>query len=452
MRPLPVLTLAAGLAACKQPDVIFITVDTLRADHVGALSADSPAATPRMDALAADGVTYTQAWAPISVTGPSFCTLHTGLSPSSHGVTMNLFRGGSALPDEVETVAEGLAEKGYRTAAFVSGFTLRGRLNLDQGFTHYDQPAMPRRMGKRTTNRMLRWIDDHTWWTSDLFLWWHTYDPHGPLDSWGDQPAPGEWPPDPAQAEHLPKYQALWEVTDPSFYATRYVRAVEHTDGQVGRILDWLKESERYDDALIVLTADHGESFTERELWFDHGTTAAAEQLHVPLIIKYPKGAGAGSRVDALVGLQDVLPTVYDVLGLPLPEGLDGHSLRAGAGHPLLTGESSHCKREGPLSCAPVGPGGKELAARDAAFTLVRRSTEAGPAWQLYDRKADPAERSPQPADAAPPSLREAVEALAADRSTRDYSGYENEDEADDPDKEEQEALKALGYVEGGEE
>src|SRR5687768_6378357 len=104
--PLRSAALALLLLGCSRPDVIFLTVDTLRVDHVGVFNPESPAKTPRMDALAADGVVYTRAYSPISVTGPAFCTLHSGLLPGSHGVTMNLFRGGAALPEKVETVAE----------------------------------------------------------------------------------------------------------------------------------------------------------------------------------------------------------------------------------------------------------------------------------------------------------------------------------------------------------
>ena len=451
---LPLLPLTASLlVACRHgdsvpiSDVVFVTVDTLRVDHVGAFAADSPALTPHIDALAADSVLYAQAYSPISVTGPAFCTLHTGLGPSSHGVTMNLFRGGATLAPEAETLAERLSAAGFGTGAFVSGFTLRDALNLDQGFDLYDQPPNnQRRPGAITLDAMLAWADE-VGTRQPRFLWWHTYDPHGPLDPWGDRPEQGAWPSVPADRAHLPRYQRLYGITSPGFYAHRYARAVEHTDTQVGRVVAWLKQHDRYDDALIVFTADHGESFTERSLWFDHGTTAHEEQLHVPLLIKYPQGWGAGTRVEGLVGLADIAPTVLHLQSGDRPTGLDGHSLRdpAFTGHAVLTGESSHCKGAPVLRCAPRGPGGKSFSARSAAHTLIQRRLSGGVERALYDRDRDRAEAIPLRADDAPPALVHAIDTIATDRATRDYRGYDQPSRTDE-DQQEQEALEALGY------
>lgn len=446
MRPLlGALALALG-AACRSPDVVFLTVDTLRVDHVGAFSGDSPAATPHIDALAADSVRYGQAYSPISVTGPAFCSLHTGLDPSGHGVTMNLFRGGARLGPEVQTLAEALAADGYQTGAFVSGFTLRPELGLDQGFAVYSPPEGNRRPGSETLDVLLGWAEQNSAW-KPRFLWWHTYDPHGPLDPWGARPKPGAWPRDTADRAHIPKYQRLYGVTAPGFYAERYARAVEHTDDQVGRALAWLKEQGRYDDALIVLTADHGETFTERPLWFDHGTSAHEEQLHVPLLIKYPDGWGAGTQVDDLVGLEDVMPTVLAAVGLPAPDGLAGRDLRAAPAPAVRTGESSHCKGNAVLRCAPKGPAGKQLAARDDRYTLVLTPTADGPERALFDRETDPGERVPLDPAPADPALAQALDALAADRAARDYSAYDRPAQTEE-ERAEQEALEALGYQE----
>lgn len=444
--------LAAALllsAACNRPDVVFLTVDTLRVDHVGAFSPDSPALTPHMDALAADGVAYTQAYSPISVTGPAFCTVHTGMLPGTHGVTMNVFRGGSTLKPGVKTLAERLEDKGYRRGAFVSAFTLRHKLGLVQGFERYDQPKGNRREGRKTVDRMLSWVEEEAGWLRPRFLWWHTYDPHGPLTPWGEDPTPGQWRQDDAELAHLPKYQRIGKVTEPGFYATRYARAVEHTDDQIGRIVAWLKEEGRYDNALIVLTADHGETFTERELWFDHGTTAHEEQLHVPLIVKYPRGRGAGTRVDALVGLHDLVPTVGEVVGFAVGKRVDGKSLLSDPGHAVITGESSHCKDEPVLTCAPKGPRGKMVAARDAAWTLVETPTDDGRVRVRFDREQDQAERVPLQPDGAPPALVAAVDAMGEDRRTREYPGTEEPSgELSAEDAKEDEALRALGYRE----
>ena len=210
-------------------------------------------------------------------------------------------------------------------------------------------------------------------------------------------------------------------ITDPDFYAQRYRRAVLAADAQLGAILAALHAAERFDPALIIITADHGESLTEQPLWFDHGTAPAAEQLHVPLLIKLPFQARAGERVSAPVSLVDLLPTALAVSGLIADPTLDGRSLLGPLpADRLLLGEDSHCKEHPALPCAPRGPRGKSLAARDAAFSLLRRPTAAGPVYTLFDRRADPAEL--KPLDTPPPAaLVAAVDAAAAARSAVDW-------------------------------
>lgn len=443
-------TLVAGCGWLRGPDVILLTVDTLRLDHVSAFAPDSPVQTPAMDALAADGVVYTQAWSPISVTGPAFATLMTGQEPATHGVLMNVFNGGPMVGEPVETLAERLRDEGWQTGAFISGFTLRTTLGLNQGFQRYDTPppGQKRRSSDLTARVALGWLGQRKA-SQRAFVWWHSYDPHGPLDSQeGTAPRKGDWQRDLTQLERLPEYQRLYSISDPDFYARRYAAAVSFSDAQVGRILDALKEAGRYDGALIVLTADHGESFTERELWFDHGTHASPEQLHVPLIIKYPGGEGAGSRVDTLVGLGDVAPTILDALDLPPLPQAEGRPIHQG-GRTRVLGESSHCKSEPVLTCAPKGPEGKELAVRDGTQALVRRSTAQGAAWDRYDRSSDPGERSPLAAGASDPAWQAELDQAHALRVTMAAASAPDPGAPTDP--EELQALQALGYVDPGE-
>ena len=437
-----------ALLACQtRPDVVFITIDTLRVDHVGAFTAQSPARTPHMDRLAAEGVRYSQAYSPISVTGPAFCTLHTGQLPGRHGVVMNVFRGGANLPPAAETLAERLQAAGWSTGAYLSGFTLRPSLGLDQGFDAYVAPGARRRTGGNTNDRLWGWLARQP---GPVFAWYHSYDPHGPLGVWSE---PAEHPglarggPD---LDRIPQYQRIGDITDAAFFAARYARAVEYADEQVGRILFMLEATGRYDDALIVLTADHGESFTERELWFDHGTTAHEEQLHVPLIIKYPDGWGKGTTEDALVGLQDVAPTVLAALGLPGLVVTDGMSLRSTPvlGHARLEGESSHCKNEPPLGCTPKGPGGKMFAVRTPGQTYIEEPRADGRSRRLYDRVLDRAELHPLDAE-GPTALVDVVQRMSADRAamglvdpeapTAPAQTHQSSDEL--------EALRALGYI-----
>jgi len=445
--PVPVLVLALliGCLPERGPDVVLLTVDTLRRDHVGAFSPESPAKTPAIDALARDGVVYEQAFSPISVTGPAFVSLFTGQAPGTHGVVLNTFRGGPALAEGTPTLATRLRQRRFTTAAFVSGFTLRPSLGLDPGFQVYDAPAegVNRRPGDRTTQRAIAWVEDQHRWAR-LLLWWHSYDPHGPFDVVPEAaPLDHGWERQPAQLARIAPYQRIEGISDPRFYTARYAAAVEHSDRQVDRLVQALKQAGRYDDALIILTADHGESFTERELWFDHGTHASAEQLRIPLVIKYPGGAGAGERVQELVDLVDLAPTVLATLGYEPLAKADGRPIGAGA-RTEVVGESSHCKDEPVLSCSPRGPDGKELARRDRSWTLLRLPRATGPEWVVYDRAEDSLELRALGVEQAPPGWAEALQAAFEQRVGRGLRlpSAQGEDDA------EIEALRALGYVE----
>ena len=446
------LALLAGATACRtQPDVVLITIDTLRVDHVGAFASNSPVPTPHIDRLANDGIAYTQAWSPISVTGPAFVTVHTGQRPGTHGVVMNLFRGGPSLDPRTPRLAKRLANQGHKTGAFVSGFTLRKELGLKGGFRTYEGvPLGTRRVpGAENTDRLLAWA--RRWESKEnLFFWYHSYDPHGPLGVWSDLPGPGEWRNDPAERAHYPEYQLVEHVSDPAWYRQQYALAVAETDKQVGRILAFLDETDRYEDALIIFTADHGETFDEREQWFAHGNLASAEQLHVPLIVKLPDNDRAGERVDVLVGLEDIAPTVLDVMDLEPFRKADGRSLLDHPGYDIALGESSHCKDEPVLDCAPHGVKGKEYAARSATETLIERPIDGGSITrQVYDRQADPAERTPL--ERAPArTLPKAIAPLRAARTALDIEVPSSRDDgtASEAVQAERDALKALGYIE----
>ena len=433
-------------ACTSKPDVVLLTVDTLRRDHVSAYNADSPVETPHIDSLAADGLVFTDAWSPISVTGPAFCTLMTGKEPGTHEVTVNIFRGGTSLADEHVTLAERLQAEGYQTGAFVSGFTLRPELGLTQGFETYDPPmeGVSRRKGGVTAERALAWMFKRS---GPLMLWYHTYDAHGPWNRWVDVSAAGDWERGGRSLKRIPRYQQIQQISDARFYEARYASSVAHTDEVIGRLLEGLKQDGRYDRALIVLTADHGESFEERELYFDHGTSPHAEQLAVPLIVKLPGGDRAGERIDTLVGLRDVAPTVLELLGLSALDDIDGGSL-FGPGATQLMGESSHCKLNKALSCRPRGVRGKLVSLRDATHTLVRSPRKDGATWRLYDRRADPGETSPllQP---APADARAAVQAVfdAREQVTIDLPELGADGGEGVEEDEETRALRELGYL-----
>lgn len=391
------LPLLAGCHLFETPSsaVIILTIDTLRVDHVSAFSPDSPAKTIHLDALAKDGIAYTQTYSPISVTGPAFVSLMTGMPLIDHNVTMNVFRGGTSLSDDEDTLAERFAESDYRTGAFVSGFTLRPSLGLDQGFDVYSSPTGKdrRRWGNQTASEAISWLKEND---DTAFLWYHSYDAHGPWDRWGTTCSTIASTDEERQMlERIPQYQRIDSCIDEAEYAARYAKAVEFADKNVGRIIRALKKQGRYENALIIVTADHGESFTERELWFDHGTTAHEEQLHVPLIIKYPQNTKAGTIDDRLVSLLDIAPTILSVAELPPLPKAAGVSLTSSTDpiHTQIYGESSHCKKSPLLSCEPIGPKGKVFALRTTDTTIVQN----GEQMSQYNRIHDTSELQPLP-------------------------------------------------------
>ncbi len=430
------LTLGAGCA--PRPDVVLIGVDALRADHVGCLEGREPSITPHIDALCADSVRFEQAFSPINVTGPAFATVMTGLEPGEHGVVMNLQWRGNVLAPERETMAERLQERGYRTAAFVSSLVLRPELGLDQGFAVYDGPRDGFRRTEETVDRAAAWLKATK---GPLFLFLHTFEPHGP---WGDFELPTggpDWARGGPELERIATYQHVDGISDPAFYRQRYGSAVRYADAEIGRLLSSLKASGRYADALIVLLADHGESFDEREIWFEHSSEPSVEQLRVPLLVKLPGGKRAGEARDALVGLRDVLPLVMDQAGVGGPTVLDTDF----EGHPWLIGESSHCQALGVQRCAPYGIEGKVFSYRSAGETILRRNTATSVLWERYDRTVDPTERKPSrvtPPEAVKASLdAAALERVAPDRAVERLQL--NEEAAFD---DVWEALEALGY------
>lgn len=338
-------------------NVLLITIDTLRRDRVGAYS-DRKDLTPTLDSLAHDGIRYRHAYSHVPMTLPAHTSILTGLLPRKHGVHTNT---GYRLGDDVPTMATELKGRGYRTGAFVGSFVLDARFGLARGFDEYDD-RLPHREGasfhfseRRAADVVARagdWIlgapaTNHQPW----FAWVHLYDPHAPYD------APEEF-----RAGRSP-----------------YDAEVAYADAMLGRLLERLRGARQLDRTLIVMTADHGESLGEHGET-THGLFAYDATVAVPLIVSCPSVIGRGI-VDRTVAHVDIMPTVMDLVGAPLPAGLDGRSLT------------------GPLAAdRPV-----YIEALDAALTRdwapLRGVVEADwkyidlPEPELYDLSSDPLEQ-----------------------------------------------------------
>jgi arylsulfatase A-like enzyme/Flp pilus assembly protein TadD len=356
----------------RRPNVLLVTFDTTRADHLGAYGY-ARAQTPVVDRLAAEGVVFENAYSSIPLTAPSHSTILTGKIPPAHGVRDN---GLFVLGAEQQTLAEILKAQGYRTGAAIGGFPLVARYGLNQGFDFYDDRLTPtfdsplaggapkrnefafeERRAARVNEAVFEWLAGAKR-GEPFFLWVHYYDPHQPHDP----PAPY----DQLFADHL------------------YDGDIAYTDESLGTLLDRLRRDGLYDDTLVVLTSDHGEGLGEHEE-LSHSYLLYESTLHVPLVLRGP-GVAANRRVAGRVRLADVAPTVLDALGIPVPADMQGRSLK-----PLLSGgaggrvERTHYAET--LSPRLSQNWGELRALYEGSWKYIH-----GPKPELFDLAADPKE------------------------------------------------------------
>ena len=353
----------AAAAPPAPPNVLIITVDTLRSDYLGCYGGQK-IATPNMDALAAGGVRFRTAVCQAPLTLPSHCSMFTGMYPLSTGVRDNL---GYALTPDQLTLAEILRKQGYHTAAFVSAYVLHSKWGIAQGFELYDDffkrgsertssEWAVERKGDATAQAAQRWLENST--GAPFFCWVHLFDPHDPYDA--PEPFKSRYRDDPYGAE------------------------VAYTDQTIGRLLDSLKRSGKYKSTLIVLTGDHGESLGEHQEP-NHGLFLYDSTLLVPLIFKLPGEPGTSRTVDGPIQLVDVAPTVLQAVGMPRPPHMQGHGRWSAI---LGRAESTAATPAYSETYYPNEFGWSELRCwRTGDFKFV-----LGPEPELYDLKSDPGE------------------------------------------------------------
>ncbi len=311
-RPLALL-LTASLLPCAStafaapvaaPNVVVITIDTLRADHVGCYGYKQ-IRTPNIDALAADGARFERAYTAVPVTLPSHTVMFTGTYPMLSG--MHDFAA-NKLNSTQPTLASVLKEHGYATAAVIGSAVLASRFGLNRGFDfyydHFDFNRLQEsnleemeRPGNLVTDVTLDWLSKN--YSKKFFLWMHLYDPHYPYH-----------PPAPYAAEYKDR---------------PYDGEIAFADAQVGRLIRFLKSKGLYGNTLIVLSGDHGESLGEHGEK-THGFFIYNSTLHVPFLIHAP-GAASPRVVPDLVSLADLMPTVLQALKVNIPSQVQGRSL-----------------------------------------------------------------------------------------------------------------------------
>ena len=369
--PSPAAVVVPLLAACgggdpaRPTNLLVVTVDTLRADHLGAYGYERPT-SPAIDALADESVVFDEAWATTSWTLPSLASAMTSLYPSAHGAVSD----GTKLRDEFTTLAERFGEAGFHTGGITSHIFLSRRFGLHQGFADYDEElvfAYQERKkshlaisSPRLTEKAEAWLEARAaeGTARPWFLWLHYFDPHN-------------------------KYRAHDGVSE-AFGTEQpidlYDGEIAFTDAHVGRVLAKLDELGFADDTAVVFMADHGEEFGDHGGIF-HRRSLYQEVLRVPWMMRVP--GVAPRRVGEPVSLVDLAPTVYELFDLAPPPGLLGRSLV-----PLLRGESLD-----PRQLVAELDDSKYVfdAIRDGRWKFVVDPRNYS--YELYDLERDPAEQ-----------------------------------------------------------
>jgi len=349
-----------------RPDILIVTFDTLRADHCS-LYGYQRKTTPNLDRLAADGVAFDRAYAPMATTAPSHATLMTSLYPLNCGVIRN----GFVLAQKYETLARRLKQAGYSTGAFVSSFVLFHKFGLDQGFDRYDDDftqsqatqkptdtwegidvpgGKTDRRADATTDRALAWLDAvRPARRVPIFMWVHYMDPHEPYD-----PPSMKSPSTKSPSTKSPTTKSPTSFGDPFGMANippntlqqaiaRYDTEIAFADQQLGRLVKRFEAKALRAGALVIVAGDHGESFVEHG-WRGHGTQLYEESLRVPLVLHWHKHLLWTDHVKVPVALQDVAVTVLSLTGVHATGGFSaGHDLV-----PLLMG-ADHSADDRPL-------------------------------------------------------------------------------------------------------
>ena len=293
----------AGFKSAPSYNVLLITLDTTRADHLGCYGHQA-ARTPNLDDLAREGIRFARAYCPAPLTLPSHASIMTGLYPAAHGVRNN----GQGLPAGIGTLAGILKGRGYATGAFVSAFSVDSRFGLDRGFEVYEDTFLAEspfktqnaeRRAEETFARFSRWLE--TGGKEPFFAWVHYYDPHLPYD-----------PPVPYKDE---------------FAGAPYDGEIAYMDRYVGAVLDRLREMGKLERTLVVVAGDHGEGLGDK-VETGHGIFLYEETLRVPLIFHNPSVFPRSRVVESRVRLIDIAPTVLEILALKSEAaGMKGRSL-----------------------------------------------------------------------------------------------------------------------------
>lgn len=450
--PAPVPGAETADAPDGPPSVVFVLIDTLRADYLGTYGFEGDI-SPSLDRFAEESIVFENAFSQAPWTKPAIASLFTSLYPEQHGVIAHGGQYGhrgdtspraSALPQKAVTMAERLRRTGYATAAFVANPWIQRPLGFAQGFDVFDAKDT----GNQVPASLI--LEKAALWLArrdrekPFFLYLHLMDVHGPYDAPQSDydallgsPGLGEARPlSDDEARRRKGYLMKGGGTHGDDLAldswrASYAAGVRSVDRQVGAFLDALAEDDLLTDTVVIVTSDHGEELAEHGAW-DHGGTLFEEQIRIPLVVRMP-GADTGRRVDRVVSLVDVMPTVLGLAGAPAPKGVQGEDLG-----PILSGGTLPGAGAAYSSGVKWRPGLRSVRTRDAKMLESSKGNHL-----LFDLESDPGET----VSASSPEKQAQLERLLAEHARRLESGPSFETQAATMDAATAERLRALGYL-----
>lgn len=302
-----------------EPNVILVSIDTLRRDHLGTYGYKKDT-SPFLDSLASEAVVFENAIAQAPYTVTSHITMMTSLWPSVHQILTHEYQ--DRLSTSWLTLPQILKARGYQTAGFTGGGQVSAVYGFDRGMDIYDFEG---EKSEVIFPKAMEWIAKTR--GNPFFLFLHTYDVHMPYA-----------PPPPYDRIFDPEYSGTiteWteesvRISEPALYnriLDLYDGEIRYVDAQIQRVVQFLKEEGLYENTILIVTSDHGEEFMEHGMMACHAHTLYNELLFVPLIIKFPKGQWAGRRISNSVALNDLMPTVLDFIDIPFPPHAQGETL-----------------------------------------------------------------------------------------------------------------------------
>ena len=419
----PASEVGRWIAPLKPSDLnlLLITLDTTRADHIGCYGYPQ-IKTPNIDGLAAEGILFQNATSQCPLTLPSHSSMFTGTYPSFHGVRDN---GGFYLEEDQVTLAEVARQAGWATSAFIGAFVLDSRWGISQGFDYYYDNFdfakykkisldSVQREGGEVVKAFFEWFDKNA--PQKFFSWIHLYDPHAPYE-----------PPEPFRTRYEGQEYGLYDGE------------IAYADSLVGRVLEYLRGKGRLEKTVVVVVGDHGESLGEHQE-SAHGFFIYDATVSVPLIIRIPSAELRGKKIAAQVQNIDIMPTLCELLGLPVPKAVQGQSLLG-----LIAGRQP--KQERMAYSESYYPryhyGWSELKGlRTSRYKFIK-----APRPELYDLVLDPRERDNlfgRNSSLAEEFARQ-LETLEK-KASRKGTGEKGPQQLDDDTREK---LMALGYIGG---